>query len=154
MEERPARGAAAARRTAEILAASLNATATVFGRDSAGEFVYGVFEIAEGAAEATGPVIRKMFAESAAASLTLKDQLLAGIPQDTIEGFATLAASLGYFATQYRQIKRSSTPQISYAVLFRIFCGGDENSTVSLPAHSATLALLSRKPSNLLSSRA
>ena len=37
------------RRTAELLATSLNTTATVYGTDAEGEFVYGVYEIAEGA---------------------------------------------------------------------------------------------------------
>jgi hypothetical protein len=47
IEERPVKGTAAARKTAEILASSLNVTATVFGADSAGEFVYGVYEVAD-----------------------------------------------------------------------------------------------------------
>jgi hypothetical protein len=50
VEERPAKGAMAARRTAEILASTLNVTATVYGTDAEGEFVYGVYEVAEGAA--------------------------------------------------------------------------------------------------------
>lgn len=149
VEERPAQGTVAARKTAEILAASLNATATVYGTDAAGEFVYGVYEISGSAAQATDPVIKKLFAESAAASLTLKDQLLADIPEDAIKGFAALAASLGYFATQHRQIKRTATPQVSYAVLFRIFCGKGDISTLSLPAHDATIALLSRRLGDL-----
>ena len=44
MEERPAVGAAAARRAAEMLGGSLNVTATVYGADDHGEFVYGVYE--------------------------------------------------------------------------------------------------------------
>jgi hypothetical protein len=48
IEERPAKGTTAARKTAEILASSLNVTATVYGADSAGEFVYGVYEVSEG----------------------------------------------------------------------------------------------------------
>jgi hypothetical protein len=145
VEERPAQGAAAARKAAEILAASLNTTATVYGRDAEGEFVYGVYEVSEGAAEATNPVIKRLFAESAAASLTLKDQLLADIPGDVIKGFAAMAASLGYIVAQHKQIRRSTTPQIGYATLFRIFCGADEPGTLSLPADDATLALLGRR---------
>jgi hypothetical protein len=40
VEERPAKGTTAARKTAEILATSLNVTATVYGADADGEFVY------------------------------------------------------------------------------------------------------------------
>ena len=44
VEARPAQGAAAARRAAEVLASSLSMTATVYGVDAEGEFVYGVHE--------------------------------------------------------------------------------------------------------------
>jgi AAA+ superfamily predicted ATPase len=144
-EEREVKGTAAARKTAEILASSLNVTATVYGTDADGEYVYGVFEVAEGAAEATSAVIKKLFAESAAASLTFKDQLLADIPEDAIKGFAAMSAALGYIVTQHKQIKRAGTPQISYAALFRIFCGEGEPTTISLPAADATIALLTQK---------
>src|SRR5258708_34461118 len=73
VEERPAQGPAAARKTAEILGSTLNVTATVYGTDANGEFVYGVYEVADGAAAASSPLIKRLFAESAAASLTLKD---------------------------------------------------------------------------------
>ena len=72
VEERPAKGAMAARRTAEILASTLNVTATVYGTDTQGEFVYGVYEVADGAASASSPLIKLLFAESAAASLAFK----------------------------------------------------------------------------------
>jgi hypothetical protein len=123
VEERPAKGAAAARKTAEILASTMNVTATVYGADSEGEFIYGVYEVADGAAAASSPLIKRLFAESAAASLTLKDQLLADIPEDTIKGFASMSAALGYIVAQHKQIKRATAPQISYSTLFRIFCG-------------------------------
>lgn len=144
-EEKSAKGAAEARKTAEILASTLNMTATVYGNDSQGEFVYGVYEVAEGAENASSPLIKRLFAESAAASLTLKDQLLADIPEDTIKGFAQMAAALGYIVAQHKQIKRSSAPQISYSTLFRIFCGRTEPSILSLPADDATIAILTRK---------
>jgi hypothetical protein len=144
-EERPAQGTAVARKTAEILATSLNVTATVYGKDADGEFVYGVHEVAENAAEATDPVIKRLYSESAAVSLSLKDQLLADIPEDVIKGFASMAASLGYIVAQHKQIKRSTAPQIGYAALFRIFCGSGEPGMVSLQADDATLALLSRR---------
>jgi AAA+ superfamily predicted ATPase len=118
------------------------------GADADGEFVYGVFEIADGAADATSPIIKKLFAESVSASLAFKDQLLADIPEDTIKGFAAMSAALGYIVTQHKQIKRTATPQISYATLFRIFCGGSEPSTISLPADDATIALLTQKLSD------
>ena len=124
VEERPAQGAAAARRAAEVLSSSLNMTATVYGADAEGEFVYGVHEVSDGAGDASSPIIKRLYAESAAASLTLKDQLLAQIPEDAIRGFASLAASLGYLVSQHKQVKRSATPEIRYATLFRIFCGG------------------------------
>src|SRR5438045_9432254 len=76
IEERPAKGTTAERKTAEILASSLNVTATVYGADSAGEFVYGVYEVSEGAAAAPSPIIKRLFAESASATLSFKDQLL------------------------------------------------------------------------------
>ena len=95
MEERHAKGVAEARKTAEILASTLNVTATVYGTDADGEFVHGVFEVSEGAATASSPLIKRLFAESAAASLTFKDQLLADIPEDTIKGFASMSAALG-----------------------------------------------------------
>jgi AAA+ superfamily predicted ATPase len=144
-EEREVKGTTAARKTAEILASSLNVTATVYGTDAGGEFVYGVFEVAESAAGATSAVIKKLFAESAAASLTFKDQLLADIPEETIKGFAAMSAALGYIVTQHKQIKRTGTPQVSYTALFRIFCGEGEPSTISLPAADATIALLTQK---------
>src|ERR1700742_364643 len=144
-EEREVKGTATARKTAEILASSLNVTATVYGTDADGEYVYGVFEVAEGAAEATSAVIKKLFAESAAASLTFKDQLLADIPEDAIKGFAAMSAALGYIVTQHKQIKRAGTPQISYAALFRFFWGEGEPTTISLPAADATIALLTQK---------
>jgi AAA+ superfamily predicted ATPase len=144
-EEREVKGTTAARKTAEILASSLNVTATVYGTDAGGEFVYGVFEVAESAAGATSAVIKKLFAESTAASLTFKDQLLADIPEETIKGFAAMSAALGYIVTQHKQIKRTGTPQVSYTALFRIFCGEGEPSTISLPAADATIALLTQK---------
>ena len=145
VEERPAKGAAAARKTAEILASTMNVTATVYGADSEGEFIYGVFEVADGAAAASSPLIKRLFAESAAASLTLKDQLLADIPEDTIKGFASMSAALGYIVAQHKQIKRATAPQISYSTLFRIFCGAGDPSTLSLPTNDATIAILTRK---------
>jgi AAA+ superfamily predicted ATPase len=145
IEERHAKGVAEARKTAEILASTLNVTTTVYGADAGGEFVHGVFEVSEGAATASSPLIKRLFAESAAASLTLKDQLLADIPEDTIKGFASMSAALGYIVAQHKQIKRSATPQISYSTLFRIFCGDGEASTLSLPADDATIAILTRK---------
>jgi ATPase family associated with various cellular activities (AAA) len=145
VEERPVKGVTAARKAAEILASTLNATATVYGRDAEGQFVYGVYEVADGAGAAADPLIKQLFAESTAASLALKDQLLAKIPEDTITGFATMSAALGYMAAQYKQIKRAGTPQISYSALFRIFCGPGDPTTTSLPSNDATIALLTRK---------
>ena len=104
-DERAVKGTAAARKTAEVLASTLNVTATVYGTDAKGEFVYGVYEVADGAAVASSPVIKRLFAESAAASLAFKDQLLAGIPEDTIKGFASMSAALGYFVVQHKRIK-------------------------------------------------
>jgi AAA+ superfamily predicted ATPase len=144
-EERPAKGVAEAKKTAEMLASNLNITATVYGTDAQGEFVFGVYEVVDSAEAATSPLIKRLFAESAAASLSLKDQMLANIPEDTIKGFASLAASLGYFVAQHKQIKRAATPQINYSTLFRIFCGAGETSTISLPADNATIALLTQK---------
>lgn len=149
VEERSAKGATEARKTAEILASSLNVTATVYGTDADGEFVHGVYEISEGAAVASSPLIKRLFAESAAASLTFKDQLLADIPEDTIKGFATMSAALGYIVAQHKQIKRAATPQIGYSTLFRIFCGGSDPSTLSLPTDDATIAILTRKLSEM-----
>ncbi|HLJ69937.1 MAG TPA: ATP-binding protein [Roseiarcus sp.] len=148
-EERIVKGAPEARKTAEILSTSLNVTATVYGADAAGEFVYGVYEMAEEASEASNPIIKRLFAESAAASLSFKDRLLADIPEETIRGFATMAAALGYFAAQHKQIRRSSSPQISYSTLFRIFCGGGESSTLTLASDDATIAILTQKLADL-----
>jgi hypothetical protein len=145
VEERPAKGVVAARKAAEILATTLNVTATVYGTDSDGEFVYGVHEVADGAASATSPIIKKLFAESASASLAFKDQLLASIPEDTIRGFASLSAALGYIVTQHKQVKRASAPQISYSTLFRIFCGAGDPSVLSLSSDDATIAILTQK---------
>lgn len=149
VEERTAQGTAAAKKAAELLASSLNVTATVYGKDAKGEFVYGVHEVAEGAAAATDPLIKRLYAESTAASLSLKDQFLADIPEEAIKGFASLAASLAYFVNQHKQIKRTSSPQVSYSTLFRIFCGPGEPSIVSLPCDDATIALLGRKLSDM-----
>jgi AAA+ superfamily predicted ATPase len=149
VEERRAKGSAEARKTAEMLASTMNVTATVYGTDAEGEFVHGVYEVEQGAADASSPLIKKLFAESAAASLTLKDQLLADIPEDTIKGFASMSAALGYLVAQHKQIKRSTRPQISYSALFRIFCGESDSSTLSLPADDATIAILTRKLADL-----
>lgn len=145
VEERPAQGVAAARKTAVILASTLNVTATVYGTDAKGDFVYGVYQVADGAAAASSPVIKRLFAESAAASLAFKDRLLAEIPEDTIKGFASMAAALGYIVAQHKQIKRAAAPQINYSTLFRIFCGTSDPSTLSLPADDATIAILTRR---------
>ena len=149
VEERPAQGTAAARKAAEVLAGSLNMTATVYGKDANGEFVYGVYEVSEGASEASNPLIKRLYAESAAASLALKDQLLADIPEDAIKGFAAMASALGYLVAQHKEIKRSTRPQITYSTLFRIFCGTSEPNILSLPADDATSALLSRRLSEM-----
>jgi AAA+ superfamily predicted ATPase len=119
--------------------------ATVYGADEQGEFVFGVFEPTDGAGAASSPMIKQMFSDSAAASLALKDQLIADIPEDSIRGFASLAASLGYFVAQHKQVKRSAVSRIGYATLFRVFCGAGEPGVLSLPANEATLALLSRR---------
>jgi hypothetical protein len=148
-EERPVKGAAAARKTAEILATTLNASATVYGTDAEGEFVYGIYEVSDGAGSATSPLIKQLFAESAAASLAFKDQLLANIPEDTIKGFASMSAALGYIVAQHKRIKRAAAPQISYGTLFRIFCGEGDPSTISLPSDDATIALLTQKLADL-----
>jgi ATPase family associated with various cellular activities (AAA) len=145
VEERPVKGVVAARKTAEILATTLNVTATVYGTDSDGEFVYGVHEVADGAASASSPLIKRLFAESVIASLALKDQLLANVPEDAIRGFASMSAALGYIVTQHKQIKRAAAPQISYATLFRIFCGAGDPSVLSLPSDDATIAILTQK---------
>lgn len=149
IEERLTRGVAAARKTAEVLASTLNVTATVYGADADGEFVYGVHQVAAGAENADSPLIKRLFAESAAASLLFKDQLLADIPLETIKGFASLCSALGYIVAQHKQIKRADTPQISYSTLFRIFCGEGEPTTLSLAADDATVALLTRKLADL-----
>jgi AAA+ superfamily predicted ATPase len=144
-EERQAKGIKAAQKTAEILASTLNITATVYGADADGEFVYGVYEVAESAGTATNPLIKQLFAESVASSLSLRDQLLANIPEDTIKGFASMSAALGYVVAQHKQVKRAAKPQISYSTLFRIFCGDGTPTTLSLPSDDATIALLTQK---------
>jgi hypothetical protein len=148
-EERPAKGVKAAQKTAEILASTLNISATVYGADADGEFVYGVYEVADSAGAATSPLIRQLFAESVASSLSLRDQLLANIPEDTIKGFASMSAALGYVVAQHKQIKRAAKPQISYSTLFRIFCGDGTPTTLSLPSDDATIALLTQKLEDL-----
>lgn len=148
-EERQAKGVNDARKIAEILASTLNVSATVYGNDAEGEFVYGVYEVAESAEDASSPLIKKLFAESAAASLSFKDQLLADIPEDTIKGFAQMSAALGYIVAQHKQIKRSSRPQISYSTLFRIICGQSDSSFLSLPADDATIAILTARLAEL-----
>jgi AAA+ superfamily predicted ATPase len=148
-EELPAKGVKAAQKTAEILASTLNISATVYGADADGEFVYGVYEVADSAGAATSPLIRQLFAESVASSLSLRDQLLANIPEDTIKGFASMSAALGYVVAQHKQIKRAAKPQISYSTLFRIFCGDGTPTTLSLPSDDATIALLTQKLEDL-----
>jgi hypothetical protein len=122
-EERPVQGIAAARKAAELLASSLNMTATVYGKDGDGEFVFGVWEVTQSAEEAQSPMIKRLFAESAASSLALKDRLLADIPEDTIKGFATMAAALGYLVAHHKEVKRAANlksatrPFIRYSVV-------------------------------------
>ncbi|HEX4507155.1 MAG TPA: ATP-binding protein [Alphaproteobacteria bacterium] len=148
-EERPVQGVTAARKAAELLASSLNMTATVYGKDVEGEFVYGVWEVTQSAEDAHSPLIKRLFAESAASSLALRDRLLADIPEDTIKGFATLAAALGYLVAHHKEVKRAAKPQIGYATLYKIFCGPAEPQTLSLQTDDATLALLSQKLSTM-----
>ena len=64
------------------------------------------------------PVIKRLFTESAAASLSLKDQLIAESPKDSIRGFASLAASLGYFVspTQAGEALRRAANRLRDAV--------------------------------------
>jgi hypothetical protein len=93
VEERSVKGVAVARKTAEMLATSLNVTTTVYGTDSEGEFVYGVHEVADGAGNAASPLIKRLFVESAAASLNFKDQLITNTPEETIKGFAAMSAA-------------------------------------------------------------
>jgi hypothetical protein len=145
VEERSVKGVAVARKTAEMLATSLNVTTTVYGTDSEGEFVYGVHEVADGAGNAASPLIKRLFVESAAASLNFKGQLITNIPEETIKGFAAMSAALGYIVREHKQAKRTTTPQISYSTLFRVFCGEGEPATISLPADDATIAILTRK---------
>jgi AAA+ superfamily predicted ATPase len=132
VEERSVKGVAVARKTAEMLATSLNVTTTVYGTDSEGEFVYGVHEVADGAGNAASPLIKRLFVESAAGSLNFKDQLITNIPEETIKGFAAMSAALGYIVREHKQAKRTTTPQISYSTLFRVFCGEGEPATISL----------------------
>jgi len=145
VEERHEKGVAAARKTAEMLASSLNMAATVYGADSEGEFVYGARDVADGAANTANPLIERLFTESAAASLTFKDQLIANIPEETIKGFAAMSAAMGYIVREHKRVKRSTNPQIGYSTLFRIFCGEGESSTLTLPSDDATIAILTRK---------
>jgi AAA+ superfamily predicted ATPase len=151
VEERQVKGVVAARKTAEMLASSLKVTATVYGTDGEGEFVYGVYEAIDidGAASASSPLIKRLFAESAAASLAFKDSLLADIPEETIKGFASMSAALGYIVSQHKQVKRAAARQIGYAKLFKAFCGEGEPSILSLPADDATIAILMQKLSEL-----
>ncbi len=64
-EERSAQGVTVARNAAERLASSLNTTATVYGTDAEGEFVFGVYEAADRASAAESPIIKRLYAESA-----------------------------------------------------------------------------------------
>jgi AAA+ superfamily predicted ATPase len=145
IEERLAKGIAEAKKVAELLATTMNVTATVHGTDAEGEFVYGIYEVGAGADDASSPLIRRLYAESAAASLTIKDRLLADIPVEAIKGFATLSAALGYIVAEHKKIKRPAAQQIGYATLFRIFCGGLEPTILSLQANDAAIAILSNK---------
>lgn len=144
-DEQTVKGVTAARKTAELLATSLNTAATVYARDAVGEFAYGVYDVTNDPAAASSPLVRRLYADATLATLDLKDRLLADIPEETIRGFATLAAALGYFVEQHKAVKRASRPQISYAALFRTLCGGGESTCVTLPANDATLALLGRR---------
>ena len=145
IEERSVKGVAAAKKTAELLVSATQTTATVYGRDAGGEFVYGVCEAGEGGDAATSPLIKRLYAESAAASLDFKDKLLADIPLETIRGFASLSAALGYIVSVHKQIRRTTVSYISYAALFRIFCGEGEPRVLSLRADDGTIAILTRK---------
>lgn len=141
-EERAAQGVTVAKNTAELLASSFNATATVYASDAQGEFVFGVYEVADRASAAESPLIKRLYAESAVATLSLRDEMLAKIPEEAIRGFAALAASLGTIVDLHKETKRSVAPQIRYSTLFRIFCGDGSPSVLSLAADDATLALL------------
>jgi hypothetical protein len=121
-------------------ASTLNVAARVYGSDAKGEFVYGVCEVADGAGAASDPVIKRLYAEPTAASLALKDQLLAKIPEETIRGFAAMSAAMGFIAAQHKQIKRTGAPQIGYSMLFRVFCG----AAIQPPLQSRPTTLPSR----------
>ena len=144
VEEQRAKGVAEARKAAEMLSATMGVTATVYGRDAEGEFVYGVEEAAEGAQNASSPLVKRLYAETAAASLHFRDQMIADIPEEAIKGFSALCAALGYMASEHRRAKKAAAPKITYDGLFRILCGPVPCASVSLPADEATVGLLSR----------
>jgi hypothetical protein len=52
---------------------------------------------------------------------------------------------LGYIVAEHKQIKRTTSPQISYSTLFRIFCGDGEPTVLSMRADDGTIAILTRK---------
>ena len=147
-EEQAAKGASEARKLAEMLSTTLAATATVYGRDAEGEFVFGVEEIGEGAGNAQNPLIKRLYAEAATASLHFRDQMMADIPAETIKGFAALSAALGYVVAEHKRAKQRSAVHISYTGLFRVLCGHAPCDAVSLPADDATVALLSGRLSS------
>ena len=127
------------------LAASLNVTATVYGADAKGEFVYGVFEASDGAGEATSPVIKRLFAEIGRRFAVAEGPVDRRYPR-RLDSRLRLAGRVARLLRQPAQAGQASgAPQIGYATLFRIFCGDGEPGMLSLPANEATLALLSRR---------
>ena len=116
-----------------------------YGRDGQGEFVYGVEEVADGAAQATDPVVKRLYAEAASVSVHFRDPLMAAIPEQTIKGFAAMAAALGNIVTEHKKAKRSSDAQRSPTRRCSVFSGHPEPcAAISLDADDATIALLTK----------
>ena len=144
-EERAVEGVAAARRAAEMLGASLNVTATVYGADAEGEFVYGVYEPSDSAAEASSPVIKRPVRRIRRGVAFAERSVDRGHP-GRLHSRLRIAGRLARLSRQPAQAGEAfGAPRIAYSTLFRIFCGDGEPGFLSVAANDATLALLSRR---------
>lgn len=97
----------------------------IVANDADGEFVVGIFTSEEDIGFSSNELLKKAYEESVTQSLGLKDKLLAEFDPDMIEGMAKMAASLTYFASQYKKLDRETTGA-SYRMLQKVYTGSKD----------------------------
>ena len=97
----------------------------IIANDADGEFVVGIFTSEEDIGFSSNELLKKAYEASVTQSLGLKDRLLAEFDPDMIDGMAKMAASLSYFASQYKKLDRDTTGA-SYRMLQKVYTGSND----------------------------